>query len=70
VWSRIGGVVYGVSQNDIDAYGGKHGTDEYKWRACLIPCQFVFEKGNHSIPVVGGFLRKECQKLFSYRPSR
>jgi len=70
VWSRIGGVVYGVSQNDIDAYGGKHGTDEYKWRVCLIPCQFVFEKGNHSISVVGGFLRKECQKLFSYRPSR
>jgi hypothetical protein len=27
----------------------------------------VFEKGNHPIPVIGGFLRQECQKLFSYR---
>jgi tRNA(adenine34) deaminase len=67
VWSRIGAVVYGVSQEDIAAYGAKHGTDEYKWRACLIPCRFVFEKGQHTIPVTGGFLRQECQKLFSYR---
>ena len=69
VWSRIGAVVYGVSQEDISAYGLKGGTDYYKWRACLIPCEFVFEKGGHSIPVTGGFLRKECQKLFSYRPA-
>jgi len=70
VWSRIGAVVYGVSQEDIAAYGRKHGTDEYKWRACLISCQFVFEKGNHNIPVTGGFLRQECQKLFAYRPGK
>jgi len=67
VWSRIGAVVYGVSQEDIDAYGRKHGTDFYKWRACLIPCRTVFKKGNHHIPVIGGFLRKECHELFSYR---
>jgi tRNA(adenine34) deaminase len=67
VWSRIGAVVYGVSQEDIAAYGQKHGTDEYKWRACLIPCRYVLEKGNHVVPVIGGFLRKECQRLFSYR---
>ena len=67
VWARIGAVVYGVSQEDIAAYGRKRGTQEYKWRACLIPCRLVFEKGNHSIPVIGGFLRDECQKLFGYR---
>jgi tRNA(adenine34) deaminase len=65
-WSRIGAVVYGVSQEDIAAYGRKRGTDEYKWRACLISCKFVLEKGSHRVPVTGGFLRKECQKLFSY----
>jgi len=69
VWSRIGAVVYGVSQEDIAAYGRKSGTEVYKWRACLISCEFVFKKGNHVIPVAGGFLRKECQKLFSYRSS-
>jgi len=68
VWSRIGAVVYGVSQEDIAAYGRKGGTDYYKWRACLIPCEFVLEKGNHSIPVTGGFLRNECHKLFNYKP--
>jgi tRNA(Arg) A34 adenosine deaminase TadA len=67
VWSKIGAVVYGVSQEDIDAYGRKHGNEVYKWRACLISCQFVFKKGNHHIPVIGSFLRNECQKLFSYR---
>ena len=70
VWSRIGAVVYGVSQEDIAAYGRKHGTEYYKWRACLIPCRLVFEKGNHRIPVFGGFLRRECQKLFSFRPAK
>ena len=70
VWSRIGAVVYGVSQEDIAAFGRKRGTDEYKWRACLIPCQFVFEKGNHPIPVTGGFLEQECRKLFRYGRTR
>ena len=67
VWSRIGAIVYGVSQEDIDAYGRKHGNEVYKWRACLISCEHVLEKGNHRVPVIGGFLRRECQKLFSYR---
>ena len=62
----IGAVVYGVSQEDIDAFGRKRGTDDYKWRACLISCRLVLEKGNHIIPVTGGFLRPECQKLFRY----
>ena len=70
VWSRIGAVVYGVSQEDIDSYGRQHGNEIYKWRACLISCQFVLKKGNHNIPVVGSFLRKECQKLFSYRSAK
>jgi tRNA(adenine34) deaminase len=70
VWSKIGAVVYGVSQEDIDAYGGKYGNEMYKWRACLISCRFIFEKGNHHIPVVGSFLRKECQKLFAYRSAK
>ncbi len=56
MWSRIGAVVYGVSQEDIAAYGRKRGTEDYKWRACLISCRLVFEKGNHDIPVIGGFL--------------
>src|SRR6202140_423446 len=67
VWSKIGAVVFGVSQEDITAYGRKHGTEQFKWRACLIPCKFVLEKGGLSIPVFDGFLRPECQKLFRYR---
>ena len=67
VWAKIGAVVYGVSQEDIDDYGRGHGTEEYKWRACLIPCGFVFEKGNHAAPVIGGFLRDECARLFRYK---
>src|ERR1700741_2340771 len=67
VWARVGAVGYGVSQEDIAAYGQKCGTEEYKWRACLISCREVLEKGNRSIPVVGGFLRDECKRLFRYR---
>jgi tRNA(Arg) A34 adenosine deaminase TadA len=32
VWSKIGAVVFGVSQEDITAYGKKYGTEEFKWR--------------------------------------
>src|SRR5882757_5292227 len=67
VWSKIGAVVFGVSQEDITAFGKKHGTEEYKWRACLISCKFVLEKGGPHVPVFDGFLRSECQKLFRYR---
>jgi tRNA(Arg) A34 adenosine deaminase TadA len=69
VWSRIGAVVFGVSQEDIAAYGQKRGTEDYKWRACLISCRHVLEKGNHPVPVFGGFLRNKCQTLFSYKPA-
>jgi tRNA(adenine34) deaminase len=69
VWSKIGAVVFGVSQEDITAHGKKHGTEEFKWRACLISCEFVLEKGGHRIPVFGKFLRPECRKLFGYRAS-
>jgi tRNA(Arg) A34 adenosine deaminase TadA len=69
VWSRIGAVVYGVSQEDIAAYGRRRGTDEYKWRACLIPCRLVFEKAVTSSRG-GGFLREECHKLFRYTAAR
>src|ERR1700716_3193873 len=54
VWSKIGAVVFGVSQEDITAFGKKHGTEEFKWRACLISCKFVLEKGDHHIPVFDG----------------
>src|SRR3974377_1482819 len=67
VWSKIGAVVYGVSQEDIEAYGRKHGNEEYKWRACLISCRLVLEKGNHQIPVIGGGVCPHHAKLIFYR---
>ena len=69
VWSKIGAVVFGVSQEDIESYGKSHGTEEFKWRACLISCKFVFEKGGLHIPVFDKFLGLECRRLFRYRPS-
>ena len=69
VWSKIGAVVFGISQEDITAYGKNHGTGEFRWRACLISCKFVFEKGGLYIPVFDSFLRLECRKLFSYLAS-
>src|SRR2546422_8242365 len=50
VWSKIGAVVFGVSQEDITDYGKQHGTEDYKGRACLIPCRGGFAKGKHRIP--------------------
>ena len=68
VWSRVGAVAYGVSQEDIRDWGTGHGTEEFKWRACLIGCRHVLRRGGSDAPVIGGFLRRECLRLFSYRP--
>src|SRR5256884_5224096 len=51
VWAKIGAVVYGVSQEDIAAYGRKRGTEDYKWRACLVPLRVGFKKGKLPIPL-------------------
>src|SRR5438128_6485233 len=50
VWARIGAVVYGVSQDDIAAYGRKRGTEDYKWRACLIPLPARLREGQSPHP--------------------
>ena len=63
VWSKIGAVVFGVSQEDITAYGNKHGTEQFKWRACLISCKFVLEKGSLYIPVFDGLLEIGVSKV-------
>ena len=63
VWSKIGAVVFGVSQEDITAYGKKHGTEQFKWRACLISCKFVLEKGGLYTPVFDGFLNTRVSKV-------
>ena len=71
VWSRIGAVIYGVSQEDIAAYGRKRGTEESTNGApALSPASSSSSSGNHDIPVIGGYLRDECHKLFSYKPPR
>src|SRR5260370_26647103 len=64
VWSRIGALVYGVSHEDIAAYGRQRGTEDYKWRACLNPCRLVFIKGEHTFPATAGVLLQVSQKLF------
>src|SRR4029434_2300526 len=69
VWSKIGAVVFGVAQEDITAYGKKHGTEQFKLRACLISSKVVREEESLYIPVFDGFLRLECRKLFKYRAS-
>jgi tRNA(adenine34) deaminase len=66
LWCKIGAMVFGVSQNDIESYGKKYGAEQFKWRACLIPSSTVLKKGGRNIPIIPGFLKKECMKLFSY----
>ena len=61
--------MFGVFQEDITAYGKKHGTEEFKWRTCLISRKFALEKGALHVPVFDKFLRLECRKLFGYRAS-
>jgi hypothetical protein len=69
VWSRIGAVVYGVSQEDIAAYGSKLSTDVYKWRASLDLLPLRLREGqshhprNRRLPPPGNAKNSSATKL-------
>ena len=61
VWSRIGAVVYGVSQEDIAAFGRTRGTNDYKWRACLIPCRLSSRRAIIAFRSPGAFFARNAK---------
>lgn len=69
VWSKIDRIVYGVSQQDIEEYGAKHGNERYKWRSAGIePLEmYQYMKSAHPRLKVNQLMREECKKLFHNR---
>ena len=63
VWSRIGAVVYGVSQEDIAAYGRKHGTEDTSGELVSSPADSSSRKAITPFPspaVFSGKNAKNC----------
>jgi len=65
---KLARVVYGVSQEDIDAYGRKHGNEVYKWRGMPDLLPVCFQEGQSPYPGDRQFSPPmNAKKLFSYR---
>lgn len=64
VWVKLKGVVYGSTLDDMIEYSQAHGNKKWAWRTVGISSTDVFKKGTPRVQLVGGFLRKECVKLF------
>ncbi len=67
VWCRIGAMIYGVSRGRYFRVWPQARTTP---RTQVAGLPRPLEKGNHRNPIIGGFLRRECQKLFSYGASK
>ena len=63
-FSRISGIIYGSTREDMKNYSSKNGNNEWSWLPSPISCREVFNKADREISIVGEFMREECKKLF------
>ena len=61
VWSKLGGIVYGNTISDFKRHTNV--KNHLKWRIINISCKRIVK--SEKIKVFGGFMRKECNKLFA-----
>jgi tRNA(Arg) A34 adenosine deaminase TadA len=63
-FSRISGIIYGSTREDMKNYRLKNGNDDWSWIPSPISCKVVFRKADKEVFIIGEFMREECKKLF------
>ena len=56
-WARIGKLVYGTTIEDVKKLG---------FNELTIPVSVMKEKGNSSVEIYPGFMKRECEELLKY----
>jgi len=64
IWARMARIISGSNINDMVNFREKFGNPNWTWRTVDIASNFVVEKGEPKLFLVGGFLREECIRLF------
>lgn len=64
MYSRMKGLVYGATREDIAQYRANNNHLNRSWRTIDIPTKLLLEKSMHKLDVKGRFLEKECISLF------
>jgi len=64
VWSKLGGIIFGNRIMDFKKFTDE--SNRLKWRIIEVSTKEIV-KGK-GIKVIGGFMRKECNKLFELEP--
>ncbi len=63
-FSRIEGIVYGATRDDMKSYRIISGNADWSWLPSPVSCRMVFNKTEREIFIVEEFMREECRKLF------
>jgi len=61
IWAKVEGIVFGSTQEDAIEQYSKTG----KWRQIEIKARDIVKFGTPKIQLIEGFMREECNKLFS-----
>ena len=64
IWARISKVVFGASMEEHKAFRDQYSTEQWKWRVIDVPAEFIASRGDPSIELYPGYMRKECCELF------
>jgi tRNA(adenine34) deaminase len=61
VWAKMKGIIFGSYGEDAK----RMSNAKFSWRQMDISCKEVLSRGTPRLEVTEGFLREECNKLFS-----
>ena len=71
VWSRLKGIVYGASIEDMKEHSQSNNNGDYLWRTINIGCREIIQRSSsdNGIFVIGPYMQEECKQLFKLTTS-
>lgn len=64
VWTKVKGIVFGSTMQDMRAYQKSRGNKNWSWRTINVPCSYIISKGTPRPFLMKGYMRQECMRLF------
>lgn len=65
VWGKLDGIVFGAPIEDMMEHGKREENKNYHWRIINFKAEEIIAKSPNKPWIIGGFMREECNKLFS-----
>lgn len=63
IYARIGGIVFGTSIDDVVRFVAEN--PQARWRSIDVSSSTIISRGDSSLFVIEGFMKRQCASLFS-----